>query len=264
MRVRSIVCVACALVASGAAAQEGINSDAALQPATGTTIVRQAFRFNRFDDPGDGGREASVYEASTTVVHGIYDRWTLIVNAPLRYRDIETPMGDREDFGFGDLTMLVKARVYRDDFGTNSTLRFAALGGVEIPTYDEPFSSESFNPKLGAVGTLAADRHGISADAIWTFDTDSDDDRLQYDLAYTYRLLPASYGEGVPNTLYGVLELNGRYDAGGDHELMIAPGVQYVMPRWTVEATVQVPVFQDVDERLEREIGVGLIFRFHF
>ncbi len=261
-RAGALVClIACAT----ARAQEGINSDAALQPATGTTIVRQQFRFTSLSDPTDAGREASVYGASTTIVHGVYDRWTLIFNVPLRYRDFEGPAGDRDDLGVGDLKLMAKGRLYRDDFGTNSTLRFAGLGGVEIPTYDEPFSGESWNPIVGAVGTLAADRHGLSADAIWTFDTDSDsDDRLRYDLAYTYRLLPESFGDGVPNTLYGVLELNGLYETGGDHELMLSPGVQFVMPTWTIEATVQLPILQEVEDRLERDVSVGLVFRFHF
>ena len=118
---------------------------------------------------------------------------------------------------------------------------------------------------IGAVGTLVAGRHGASADAIWTFDTGTvGDDRLRYDLAYTYRLMPEAFGDGFNPTLFGVLEANGFYSADGDHEILLSPGVQYVMPRWTIEATVQVPIFQQVDRGLERDLSVGLVFRVHF
>lgn len=265
MRTARSCVVSLGLLASWAGAQSAINTDAALQPATGSTIVRQRFGFSVLNDPAGGSDDAMSYESSTTIVHGIYDRWTLIFNAPLRYRELDLPAGDREDFGAGDLTLLAKGRFYRDDFGINNTFRLAALGGLEIPSYDEPFSRESFNPKLGVVGTLAAGRHGLNADAIWTFDTGSrGDDRLRYDLAHTYRLLPGAFGEGVENSLYTVVELNGLYDSGGDHEIMLSPGVQYVMRRWTIEATIQVPVYQEVRDRFERELSVGLVFRVHF
>jgi len=107
-------------------------------------------------------------------------------------------------------------------------------------------------------------RHGFNADALYKFNTGGEDDRLRYDVAYTYRLLPTTYGEESNLGFFGVAELNGLYDTNGDHELFLSPGLQLAWARVALEASVQIPVWQDLDNRLERDFvavfGVKLLF----
>ena len=64
--------------------------------------------------------------------------------------------------------------------------------------------------------------------------------------------------------IFGSAELNGFYETNGDHELFVSPGVQYVTTRWILEATVQIPVWQDLKHRAERDFIVGIGFRVQF
>ena len=81
---------------------------------------------------------------------------------------------------------------------------------------------------------------------------------------YIYRLSPKTYASVRPIALFGSVELNGFYETNGDHELFVSPGVQYVTTRWIVEATVQIPAWQDLSHRAERDFVVGVGFRVQF
>ncbi len=255
------------LVAVPASAQEAINTDAALQPPPGTLIVRQQFRyFDGGDDPTPAGRDVDRFVAVTSFVYGLTPEVTLIGNIPLVYRNLSlpAPATGSEDFGLADPRILAKVRLFKNDFGINSTARISALGGLEFPSGDDTFSSDSLDPLLGVVGTFAADRHGSSLALLYKINTGGDDDTLKWDAAYTFRLRPAEFGAGPQTAIYGVLELNGLSDVGGQHQLFLSPGAQFVTGRWTIEGTVQIPVWQDLQTTVGTDLGLGLIIRMKF
>ncbi|VAX42245.1 hypothetical protein MNBD_PLANCTO03-685 [hydrothermal vent metagenome] len=259
-----VLCVL-GLLAPGAVAQEAINTDAALQPPPGTLIYRQQFRYRSLEAP-HGPAEAEMLMLASNFIYGVSERLTLIAGVPLIYREVEpnNGMDDREDFGIGDINALAKFQFYKDNFGIGSTVKGGLLFGAQLPSGDNDFSSDSIDPILGAVGTYAKDRHGFSAAAQYQLNTGGEADELRYDLAYTFRLSPASYTEHDTTSLFGVLETNGLYETNGDNEVLIAPGIQYVTQNWTIEATLQLPISQQVDNRMQVRWAAGVLVRLRF
>ena len=252
-------------------AQAPINSNVALQPSKGGVIIRQQFRYNTGEKSAAvGDLDIEQLSSNTTLVFGVTNELTLILDSPLVLsRRLENKAAgiDSTDSGFADLRFLTKIRLYRDDFGPNNTTRLDLIGGLELPTGNDAFSTDSIDPIFGGVFTHIVGRHAFNADAIWKFNTAGGNrsaDLLMYDLAYSYRLSPETYASTKPTALFGSLELNGFSETNGVHELFLSPGIQYVMTHWIVEATVQIPVRQNLDYRAERDPIVKIGFRVQF
>lgn len=262
-----------AVIAAGCvpmvSAQEAINFNSALQPAKGAMIVRQQLRYFEADFVNAMmNRDIEQYQLSTTIVYGVEPDLTLIFNAPYRFRKIDDNLSGvtHRDDGFADLTALVKYQLYHIDTGPTDTARLNLLGGMEVRSGDSNFSSDSYDPLLGLVYTQSRGRHGFDAALLWKFNTAGGPapDQLRYDVAYVYRLHPEQYTVDKLTALFAVLELNGSYETNGDHELFLSPGIQYVTRKWALEATVQIPIWQDLDARMERDFILGLSLRLHF
>jgi hypothetical protein len=252
-------------------AQVPINSNVALQPSKGGLIIRQQFRYTQGDRTTPGGDvDVRVASSITTLVYGVSDKATAILNTPfVLSRQIEnnTTGSDDTDSGLADVRLLGKFRLYRDDFGPTDTSRFSMIAGLELPSGADAFSSDSIDPILGGVYTRVEGRHAFDADALWQFNTGGSgrgDDRLQYDIAYIYRLWPETYASSRPAALSASIELNGSYETNDDHEIFLSPGLQYVTTRWIAEATIQLPLWQDLNHRLERDFVIGLGVRVQF
>ena len=257
-----VLCVGAFATAASSHAQAPINSNVALQPSTGGVIIRQQLRY--FE-----AGEVKAFVVPTTIVYGLRADLTLLLTTPLVFREVQVPTtGEtRRDNGVADLTFLTKFRVFRDDFGPTDTRRFSLLGGLEIRSGDSGFTSDSYDPIFGGVFTHAEGRHAFNADLLWKFNTAggaAGADQMKYDVAYLYRLVPDQYISSKLTALFGVLELNGQYETNGDNELFVSPGISLVTKHWTVEATVQLPVWQDLDHRLAKDFVVGLSFRIRF
>ncbi|MCF6287375.1 MAG: hypothetical protein L3K26_19670 [Candidatus Hydrogenedentes bacterium] len=141
--------------------------------------------------------------------------------------------------------------------------------------------SGSYDPIIGAVWTTQTLQWELDADVGYKFNTEANNfafgDVLFYNLSYQRRLWPRSLPEeGVPAFWYGVLELNGTYAdnnsiAGredrnsGGHTMFLSPGVQWVNPRWVLEAAVQIPIVQDLNgSALEVDYAATMGLRFRF
>ena len=249
-------------------AQEAINFNSALSPAKDMLIIRQQLRYFEADNNlGANDLDISQTQVSTAFIYGTEADLTLIFNAPYRFRKIDnnnTGTSTSVD-GFGDITSMLKMQFYQHDTGPTDTARASLLAGMEIRSGDSDFSSDSYDPLLGLVYTQALGRHGFDAAALWKFNTAGGDaDRLRYDLAYVYRLQPEQYTAGKLTALFGLIELNGFYETNGDNEIFISPGIQYVTKDWALEATVQLPIWQDLDHRMERNFILGLSLRLQF
>lgn len=267
-----------ASVASSALAQEPINAfDSATAPSPGHVIIKEQFRYYDMRlDTGPTRERSELSDAAllTTANIGLTRDFSLSFRAPAVFRDRTYDLGDRTDRegGVGDVTALVKWRVVQEDLGTLDTIRLSVIGGARIRTGDSPFTSDSYDPVLGLAYTQISGRHGVNAAAAWTFTTNGNDepifagestaDVLRYDLAYLYRLYPESYSESTPGALYGVFEINGTYETNGDNELMISPGLMFEAPTWTVELSVQLPAWTDIDHRAEERYAIIAGVRF--
>lgn len=258
----------CLLFAGSVRGQEAINFDSALQPGKGSTILRQQVRYFEADRRTPSmNLDISQWMSVTSIVHGLEADTTLILNFKHIFRKIENNMtgeSDRDN-GFGDVRVLGKYNLWKVDTGPTDTTRFSVLGGLEIRSGDSNFSSDSYDPLLGVVFTKSDGRFGYDLAGLWKFNTGGGaSDEFKYDAAITYRLYPEKYGTGKIEAFFGVLELNGLAETNGDNELFLSPGVQYITGLWAIEATIQIPIWQELDKRPERDFIIGLIFKMYF
>lgn len=266
---------------AGAWAQ-GINTNVALPVAEGEGIWRSQLRFGEAsDDPSPADREVRTWVAPQTLVLGITPRLTAFATLPvLAHQRIDSRTGSTSsDPAVGDLTLLGRYMLWWDDYAPLSTRRAALLAGVKFPTGADRFGTETFDPILGGVATWAFDRHEIDLDALYTVSTQRNGfrqgDGVRYDVAYRYRIWPRRFGRRLLQ-LNGLLELNGRWgdrnreegrrvaDSGG-HVLFLAPGLQLAAKSWIIEASVQVPIVQDLHgSQVEQDFVAVLSVRIPF
>ncbi len=274
-----LLTVLAALYASGAAlGQEPINAaDSATQPSPGHVIFKEQFRYYSLDlNQGPRERRGEIRDAVlfSTLNVGITSDTALSFRVPTVFRARSFSLSDpwdREE-GVGDVTALAKWRFFQSDTGALDTMRMSLIAGVDIRTGDSPFTNDAYNPVLGLAYTQIAGRHGFNGSLQWTFTTDGNDepifagestaDLLRYDLAYLFRLSPEQYTAETPGALYAVCELNGLYETNGDNELFLSPGIMYEAKTWTAELSVQIPVWQRIDQRAEADYALVAGLRF--
>ncbi len=245
----------------------GINTNVALPVREGGFVYRTQVRFmSASDDPSPMNRDIEAYVVPNVLVYGATSQTTLFGILPYIFKSVERDSGglreeDRTN-GFGDLTFLLRQTVYARD-AVQRTSRLGLIGGLEIPVGSEDFSSHSTDFVLGGVYTLQTGRHEIDVDLLYKVNTEARDldlgEELQYDLAYEVRLFPWQWPErGTPSQLYAVIEANGRsierarsngmeLDDSGGTLVFLSPGIQWVTQRVIYEASLQVPVIQNLN-----------------
>lgn len=266
------------LLAPSAWGQEAINTPAPTQPAAGNWVIREQFRFMAYEDlPSDPQGRARDMTLLTIVQHGLTGSLSAEVALPLigRQRSAADPSAeDGSTTGLGDITAGLKLRLWQADTGAVDTMRLSVFGNVEMPTGHDEFSSDSFDPTIGATFMAISGRHGFNQALSWKFTTGDNaepigpgeglSDLLKFDSAYLYRLSPAEYTSELRAATYAVLELNGLYETNGDLQMFLSPGILYEAPRFALEAAIQIPIYQDVDHRAESTFGFVLGLRILF
>lgn len=246
-----------------------INSDVAFTPRKGGSILRLQYSYSEADDR-DEVRHVNSSGIQGTYVHGLKENLALFFTVPYMNQQVDRVLPrlgrvESAHDGVGDLTFLAKYRFWQRDTRPGETYRWAALGGLNVRSGDSEFSSDSYDPILGTVFTLQRDRNLLDADLIYQFNTGRDESRhdaLRYDLAYSYRFFPAVFEPGANYEWNAVAELNGLYSTDGSHEVFLSPGLQFVTERWAIEASVQLPVIQDVDgPETDYRLVIGLRFQ---
>lgn len=247
-------------VAAAAPAQKAFHTLGATQPGAGRSTVLEQVHWLHAGDLDE-------LALTTTFVHGLRHDLALGLDVPvaIRFRDGASE-GD-----FGDLRLLGSWRFHRRDSGPIDTTRAAVFAGLQFDTASDDamslqpgFRRDSFDPILGAAWTRVHGRAGLDASADYTLSTSGRADDLRYNGAWLFRAAPAEFTAGSEDAIYAVLELDGRYETNGDHELLFTPGVLYEARRVTVEAAVQLPLLQDLDHRPELDFGLVLGLRLVF
>lgn len=73
---------------------------------------------------------------------------------------------------------------------------------------------------------------------------------------------PKEYAADTHAAWYALCEVNGLYETNGDHEVLIAPGIMYEARTWTAEISVQLPLWNDIEERAELDYAIVTGIRF--
>lgn len=252
-----------------------INTNVAFTPREGGAILRLQYIYSESDSAGTVENiNASAVRA--TYVFGVKANLALFLTVPYHNRQVDRLERQENRWvrfeeahdGIGDITVLAKYRFWQRDISPQETMRWAALGGLNIRSGDSDFTSNSYDPILGTVFSWRKDRRRLDADLIYQFNTgrgDARHDALRYDVAYSYRVYPKVYAPGQTASWDAVAELNGLYLADGSHEIFLSPGLQYVTETWAFEASLQLPIVQEpADDRPETKFRLTLGLRFHF
>jgi len=243
----------------------GINTNTAIAPGKGQYVYRTQLRFlQSHSSPGAADVDVNLLINPHVIAYGIREDFTLFGVVPLVFREgtarPSSPpgaFGSLAEQGVADLRFFGKYRFWEKDL-PGKTYRWSALGGVEVPTSDEPFTSDSWDPFLGTVWTYQSLEWGLDLDAVWQFNTGDGvfrNDALTYDLAYTYVLLTGETLDEKFWQLGRVFELNGTYIVDGSKLLYAAPGIQLALERMIVEASLQLPVVRNLKNAAEPDFA---------
>ncbi len=264
-------------ITAGAWAQEATNTPAATQPSAGAWYLRQKLQYIHYgSDPGPEDRDINRFIASTSLTYGITRNLSITGDLPvaLSFEDQQTSGDEETLFGTEDAAISLKWRPFQWDTSPVDSVRLAFFGGVELPTGTGDLGSHSFDPFAGAVMTAIRGRHGLNQSLQFKLNTGGDDfnsrpgdgpsNAVRSDTAYLFRLSPETYTADVTAATYLTLELNGLYETAGNVEFLFGPGILYEARSFALEASIGVPVYQDVDDRPETNIVITLGFRILF
>lgn len=253
-------------------AQAGpINTNVAFTPRAGGGLLRLQYIYGEAEGVVDN-THISRSTVRATLVMGATANVAVFLSLPYQNIQIDRTTDKRNQEvahdGLGDVTILVKYRFWQHDAAPLETYRWAVLAGLEIRSGDFDFTSDSYDPIIGTAFSLRNDRHRFDADVLYKFNTGRDPfrhDTVRYDVAYSFRVLPAVFEPGQLYSLDAVAEMNGRYTTDGSHEIFLSPGLQVSAERWVFEVSVQLPVVQDlVGDGPETDYRVVTGLRFHW
>ncbi len=268
-RARTLLVLSVVAAMAAGAAAAGLNTNVALTPPEGGWIIRAQWRYSMLgNDPTPLGRKVDVSLQPITAVYGVTADLAVQATVPIIYRKIAFGSGvERSDTGVGDIPLLAKYRFYQKD-EPGVTTRWAAIGGLEVPTFDNAFSSESLDPIIGTVWTHQERAWWIDWDLLYKFNTAGGldgDDELRGDVAASVRLLAGESDTIGPWGLYAIGEVNATYFTDGSVQIFGSPGIQFITPNVILEAGVQLPMVQNLAApRLEKDLTVVLSFRVQF
>ncbi|MFQ5961198.1 MAG: hypothetical protein ACE5MG_07360, partial [Candidatus Methylomirabilales bacterium] len=213
------------------------------------TAVRS---FGQFQRSEGGGRELKVWTAPAIFSYALATDATVNLVVPYQRRHLETPVGDLDADGIGDITLFGKYRFYRRDlpFGRDQV---SFIGGLELPS-----GSTSKGPGLKAAPSLQLGSGGVDGivgiaagtTRSWysiegalrgKINSQAKDfkfgNALLYDLYLAYQTYPE--WPTPPAQLNLSVEFNGRTFADNEREgrelntggtvLFISPGIQYIV-----------------------------------
>ncbi len=256
-----------------------MSGESATAPSPGAYILKEQIHYFRLKVTDGPYQERGTIEDTmllSAINVGLRHDLSLSFRVPVAVRRQETDWLNRTDQqeGVGDLTLLGKWRVWQKDSGPLDTTRVALLGGMDIRSGDNPFTSDAYSPLIGAACTVIRGRNGFNFSAMWkvttggndspTFPGESTADFGRYDVSYLYRLHPKDYSPETKGAWYAIGELNGYYETNGDHEVFLSPGVMYEGRTWALELSLQMPVWEDVEQRPEVDFMVMAGLRFSF
>jgi hypothetical protein len=150
--------------------------------------------------------------------------------------------------------------------------------GVELPRALQ-LGSGDWTIGAGAAATWIDDRRRLALEAVYRHSTRHDGTRLgptaELNAAFWYRLRPARFAPDSGPELRAVLELLGSHAFEGEIDgrredpgslVWLAPGLHYYPSTHVLlEANVQLPLFQDLDDALgERHWSANVVVKFLF
>jgi hypothetical protein len=259
----------------------GISVDAGLTPPEDRWIIRTQFRYmERKDDPTPKNRKVEMFAFPVVVAYGFRPELTLLVRQPVKHRNLYMAGSVSRDTGFDDLYVLAKYKLFRQNT-RDYTLGIASTLGLELPTGDDDFGSETWDLEPGLFTSWRSGPWQSDFSVAYKWNGFVDDgknglepgDELSVDLAFAHQF---NLTEKADMSLTPVLELNYKHLSNddlsgrsvsntGESLFFVSPGLKFTKSSIILEALVQFPVWQDQEgSQLEQGIRYIVGARFLF
>ena len=259
---------------SGYCVAAGISVDAGLTPPEDRWIIRTQFRYmERKDDPTPMDRKMEMYAFPIVVAYGFRPDLTWLVRQPVKHRNMYMSGTVNRDTGFDDLFVLAKYKLFRQNT-RDYTLGIASTLGLEMPTGDDDFSSDTWDLKPGLFTSWRSGAWQSDFSVAYKWNGFADDGKdgldpgneLSVDWAFAHQF---NLNEQADMSLTPVLELNYKHQSHderddrsisntGESLFFISPGLKFTKSSFILEALVQFPVWQD-QEGIQLEQGTRFI-----
>jgi hypothetical protein len=256
-----------------------IRSFLTVPVAKGGYSAQMRYSFSRFSD---GPLSLNVNVVAPFFDYGITNRVALITLFPIVISDFNAPPGgpvsSSNEVGLADIPLLMKVDVFKKHWPARN-MGVSLISGLEIPSGDNPFTSNSIDFPLGVVFTVQGTGNEVDLDFIYQINTVGNGidhgDSINYDISYSRRLLPWTLPESgeSPLVLQLALEINGNWvrqsslsgggalSNTGGHIIHFLSGFTYIFKNWAVQTAVQIPVHQDLNGfQLENKFNVLVNF----
>jgi hypothetical protein len=252
----------------------GISVDAGLTPPEDRWIIRTQFRYmERKDDPTPKNRKVEMFAFPVVVAYGFRPELTLLVRQPVKHRNLYMAGSVSRDTGFDDLYVLAKYKLFRQNT-RDYTLGIASTLGLELPTGDDDFGSETWDLEPGLFTSWRSGPWQSDFSVAYKWNGFVDDgknglepgDELSVDLAFAHQF---NLTEKADMSLTPVLELNYKHLSNddlsgrsvsntGESLFFVSPGLKFTKSSIILEALIQFPVWQD-QESSQLEQGIRYI-----
>ena len=248
---------------------------------------------DRVRDPQD--RLFEEHRSVTGVDYGLLPSLTLSALLPVVYKQQRQRTGGRketlESFGLGDIALLGKYRVYKNDW-KRGAFHLALIGGLEFPTGDTDADEDgsrlppalqpgsgSWDPVAAVAANLNLNRLRFDGLFFYKVNTEgaqdfADGDFLAVEGDVAYRFWHTKYPGPTASARLGVQwrhegrdELDGRtVSNSGSDEILLRPGLTFhPIPSMDLTLSIDVPVYRDFNgEQLGLDLRTFLALGFRF
>jgi outer membrane putative beta-barrel porin/alpha-amylase len=269
---------ACFVLYSMALFAAPITFNSALPVGTDEFVLREKLIFRKHaKDSSNAHRNLKQYEEISILGYGVWEDFAIFFTQPFQWKKLNfgTELMSRKSHGFGDLSLLGRYTIIKLNL-PQKTFRVSPFIAAQFPTGESNAKDRygrqpqglqkgagSYNSTFGIVSTfqtldfqidtqILIKNHHIPQTHFKHGAT------LRLDTSLQYRLYPGEIKGGLPDFIYGVLEINLIHneknklnsikdqDSGGT-SFFVVPGVQYVTKRWILEAGVHIPVIQNLN-----------------
>lgn len=267
-----------------------ITFNSAMPVAEDDVVLRfQTTTLRASEDPSPRSRDLTVQATALIGAYGESSDLALIGILPYLDKEMSqrTWSSPRGDVGLGDVRGFVRYAVYRNN-DRRAQIAAAPFIGLEAPTGEHEkaglppplqLGSGSWDPLAGVTFKNTGLYRGQFASVAYQHNTESDGfefgDSLRVN--HAYQAVLREYGTNRSYaTLTGLLESNleiqerheqngmDRPNTGGT-TLYLSPGLQYVKRHRVLEASIQVPVVQNLHgQALEEDFLITLGSRWNF
>lgn len=259
----------------------GISVDAGLTPGEDRWILRTQLKYMQHgDDPTQMDREMEMYAVPVVLAYGLRSDLTVMARQAVMWERMSMPGGSSEDTGLGDFVLLAKYRALRINT-PDYILGIAPTIGVEFPSGEKPFTSQTWDLAVGLYASLWKNALGVDFNVKYkvngiehqTADDTDPGEELSLDMALAYQF---SVGRDMRSSIIPVLEfsyINIAQDNmdgtnvpdTGETVFYFSSGVKYATSSVILEALLQIPVSQSQKgSQLEKDTGGLMGIRFLF